>query len=39
MWVQMTVNTVLFDSKNNSYIVVLKDETGKKLSADLDRRV
>ena len=31
MWVQMTVNTVLFDSKNNSYIVVLKDETGKKL--------
>jgi len=31
MWVQMTVNTVLFDSRNNSYIVVLKDDTGKKL--------
>jgi bifunctional DNase/RNase len=31
MWVQMSVNTVLFDSKNSSYIVVLKDETGKKL--------
>ena len=31
MWIQMNVNTVLFDSKNSSYIVVLKDETGKKL--------
>jgi len=31
MWIQMNVNTVLFDSKNNSYIVVLKDETGKKI--------
>lgn len=31
MWIQMHVNTVLFDSRNNSYIVVLKDETGKKL--------
>jgi len=31
MWIQMSVNTVLFDSKNSSYIVVLKDETGKKL--------
>ena len=31
MWVQMNVNTVLFDSRNNSYIVVLKDDTGKKI--------
>ncbi len=31
MWVQMNVNTVLFDSRNSSYIVVLKDETGKKI--------
>ena len=31
MWIQMTVNTVLFDSKNSSYIVLLKDETGKKV--------
>lgn len=31
MWVQMSVNTVLFDSRNNSYIVILKDETGKKI--------
>ncbi len=31
MWVQMNVNTILFDSRNSSYIVVLKDETGKKL--------
>jgi bifunctional DNase/RNase len=31
MWVQMTVSTILFDSKNSSYIVVLKDETGKKI--------
>lgn len=31
MWIQMNVNTVLFDSKNSSYIVVLKDETGKKV--------
>jgi bifunctional DNase/RNase len=31
MWIQMSVNTVLFDSKNSSYIVVLKDETGTKL--------
>jgi hypothetical protein len=31
MWVQMNVNTILFDSRNSSYIVVLKDETGKKI--------
>jgi bifunctional DNase/RNase len=31
MWVQMTVNTILFDSRNSSYIVVLKDETGGKV--------
>jgi len=31
MWVQMSVSTILFDSKNSSYIVVLKDETGKKI--------
>jgi len=31
MWVQMNVNTVLFDSRNSSYIVVLKDESGAKL--------
>ena len=31
MWVQMNVNTVLFDSRNSSYIVVLKDDTGKKI--------
>ena len=31
MWVQMNVNTVLFDSRNSSYIVVLKDESGSKL--------
>jgi bifunctional DNase/RNase len=31
MWVQMSVNTVLFDSRNSSYIIVLKDETGKKI--------
>jgi bifunctional DNase/RNase len=31
MWIQMNVNTVLFDSKNSSYIVVLKDETGRKV--------
>jgi uncharacterized protein len=31
MWIQMNVNTVLFDSKNSSYIVVLKDETGKNI--------
>ncbi len=31
MWVQMNVNTVLYDSKNSSYIVLLKDETGKKV--------
>jgi len=30
-WVQMNVNTILFDSRNNSYIVVLKDETGKQI--------
>jgi bifunctional DNase/RNase len=30
-WVKMNVNTILFDSRNNSYIVVLKDETGKKI--------
>jgi bifunctional DNase/RNase len=27
----MSVNTVLFDSRNSSYIIVLKDETGKKI--------
>ena len=31
MWIQMNVNTILFDSRNSSYIVVLKDETGKKI--------
>jgi bifunctional DNase/RNase len=31
MWVQMNVNTVLFDSRNSSYIVILKDETGEKI--------
>jgi uncharacterized protein len=31
MWIQMSVNTVLFDSRNNSYIIVLKDESGKKI--------
>jgi len=31
MWVQMNVNTILFDSRNSSYIIVLKDETGKKI--------
>jgi len=31
MWVQMNVSTILFDSKNSSYIVVLKDDTGKKI--------
>jgi hypothetical protein len=29
-WVQMTVNTILFDSKNASYIIILKDGTGRK---------
>ena len=27
----MNVNTILFDSKNSSYIVVLKDNAGKKI--------
>lgn len=31
MWVQMNVNTILFDSRNSSYIVVLRDETGRKV--------
>ncbi len=31
MWIQMSVNTILFDSKNSSYIIVLKDESGKKI--------
>jgi len=31
MWIQMSVNTILFDSRNSSYIVVLKDDTGKKI--------
>jgi bifunctional DNase/RNase len=31
MWIQMNVNTILFDSKNSSYIVVLKDDAGKKI--------
>jgi bifunctional DNase/RNase len=31
MWIQMNVNTILFDSRNSSYIVVLKDESGKKI--------
>jgi bifunctional DNase/RNase len=30
-WVKMSVNTVLFDGRNSSYIVVLRDETGKKV--------
>ncbi|MDA8098680.1 MAG: bifunctional nuclease family protein [Nitrospiraceae bacterium] len=30
-WIKMTVSTVLFDSKNSSYIVVLKDETGARV--------
>lgn len=31
MWLQMYVNTILFDSRNSSYIVVLRDESGKKI--------
>jgi bifunctional DNase/RNase len=31
MWIQMNVNTILFDSRNGSYIVVLKDDTGQKV--------
>ncbi len=31
MWVQMSVNTILFDSRNSSYIIVLRDESGKKI--------
>lgn len=31
MWIQMYVNTILFDSRNSSYIMVLRDETGKKI--------
>ncbi len=31
MWIRMNVNTILFDSRNSSYIVVLKDETGTKI--------
>lgn len=31
MWIQMYVNTILFDSRNSSYIIVLRDETGKKI--------
>lgn len=31
MWIQMNINSILFDGKNNSYIVVLKDETGQKI--------
>ncbi len=31
MWIQMNVNTILFDSRNSSYIVVLKDEAGSKI--------
>jgi len=31
MWIQMNVSTILFDSRNSSYIIVLKDESGKKL--------
>lgn len=31
MWIQMNVNTILFDSRNSSYIVVLRDESGKKI--------
>jgi bifunctional DNase/RNase len=30
-WIKMSVNTVLFDGRNSSYIVVLRDETGKKV--------
>ncbi len=31
MWIQMNVSTILFDSRNSSYIVVLKDENGSKV--------
>ena len=31
IWIQMNVNTILFDSRNSSYIVVLRDESGKKI--------
>jgi bifunctional DNase/RNase len=31
MWIQMNVNTILFDSRNSSYIIVLKDESGNKV--------
>lgn len=31
MWIQMNVNTILFDGRNSSYIVVLRDESGKKI--------
>src|SRR5512146_221385 len=31
MWGQMNVNTILFDNRNSSYIVVLKDESGSKI--------
>ena len=31
MWVQMNVNTILFDNRNSSYIVVLKDDSGSKI--------
>ncbi len=31
MWIQMYVNTILFDSRNSSYIVILRDEGGKKI--------
>ena len=31
MWIQMNVNTILFDSRNSSYIVVLRDESGRKI--------
>jgi len=31
MWIKMNVNTILFDNRNSSYIIVLKDESGKKI--------
>ena len=31
MWVQMNVNTILFDNRNSSYIVVLKDDSGSRI--------
>lgn len=30
-WIQMKVSAVLFDGKNSSYIIVLKDDSGAKI--------